>query len=1329
MNLMNNYILTLAYRIKQISNSKSFLRSKRFIWSLNFLGIFHIIGTYDETSAQVIVIEPALELINSEMVDQDDMCIWIHPDNRSLSTIISSDKDADKLFVYDLSGNLLQEVDVDDEVPGNIDIRYNFPLGGQPTDIVGYNRRDGSEIVIYKVDPSTRELSFVGNFESFNNYGFCLYKSPVTGKYYGFISDNSSDISQYELSDDNNDGIIECTLVRQMSNGSGNTEGMVADDETGILYAGNENDGIYKFDAEPDSSTNRVLVAQTGTNGLTSNVEGLTIYYAANGEGYLIASSQGSDDYKIYERKAPHNFIKTVGITGVGVTDGIDVTNVSLGTAFPFGIFLAHDGTGVHDIAVCLWEDFILDIDTAYWNPRNNNFAPDPPSNLAAATISQTQIDLVWTDNSDNEGGFRIERKLSSGGTYNEIATVTSSVTIYQDITLTSNTEYCYRVRAYNTSGNSEYSNEDCAATNPIPGFSGHWKLDEGSGTTIIDASGSGNDGAVIGSPVWVTGIDGQALDLDGTNDYALVADDASLDIVNAITLAAWIKPEEIESQSIIKKAILGTTNGYELSLSHNGRAYFRINEAASGDTYRINATSSYPIDGNTWMHIACTYDGTNIRIYVNGVENAIEVPCTISISENTLDLGIGAQPDGSDRFQGTLDDLQVYSFALSDSQILSLATFQLEIPILDSPEDGALEIVIPPTLTWFESANATSYQLQVSTNYNFSSIVFDQGGISETSYLAAAELTINTTYYWRVRSSNSIWMSEWSAVWSFTTSSEVSNGAGFTVNFDGTSDYVVVPDNISLDLGASATIEAWIKPLSAGTQRIVFKLDGSNGYEFFLSSSGSSFPRKVSFRINDGARINSTTLYPTNGTWIHVAATYNGTYMNLFINGIQEGGNVSSANIGTTNTSDLIIGRDPQGMYYFNGAIDEVRIWNVARSINDIRTNMCRKLSGSENGLVGYWRFDETNSNIMSDKTGLNHGNLFTDFDGNEHSWSGAPLGDASAYDYNGTDGYSTFLSSTDGDDITAATTSGTITGIQVYRVDDNSFRNNSTVPAGFTVSPERYWGVKVIGSGSPTYSLVYNYEGHPGFIDENALELVRRDNIADNSWEDAAAILNIALNTLTTAGTGTEYALATTAVEPLPVELNSFSAAVIREGIKLKWQTQTEVSNYGFEIERNDPSPNPLPGGEQKGWVKIGFVEGHGNSNSPKNYSFIDVNVTAGKYAYRLKQIDTDGKFEYSKIIEINFGSAAKFELSQNYPNPFNPVTTISFSVPEASEVKLTIYNILGEEVASLVNGFKETGVHTVDFNASQFNSGFYIYRLEAGKFVQVKKMMLVK
>ncbi len=292
--------------------------------------VFITVNTY----AQVTV-NPTLVLNAPGIADQDDVTIWIHPTDKSLSTIISSDKDANKLFVHDLEGNVLQTVDVAGQTPGNIDVRYNFSLASELTDIVAYNRRSGSsEIVVYKVDQDTRELSLVGSFSSASNYGFCLYKSPVTGKYYGFVSSTSSIISQYEISDNNNDGIIEGTFARQMSNGSGNTEGMVADDETGILYAANETSGIYKFDAEPGGSSNSTLVAQTGVNGLTSNVEGLSIYYASGGEGYIIASSQGSNNFKVYERQDPHNFVNTVEVTGVGSTDGICVTNVSLGTSF-----------------------------------------------------------------------------------------------------------------------------------------------------------------------------------------------------------------------------------------------------------------------------------------------------------------------------------------------------------------------------------------------------------------------------------------------------------------------------------------------------------------------------------------------------------------------------------------------------------------------------------------------------------------------------------------------------------------------------------------------------------------------------------------------------------------------------------------------------------------------------------------------------------------------------------------------------------------------------------------------------------------------------------
>jgi hypothetical protein len=187
------------------------------------------------------------------------------------------------------------------------------------------------------------------------------------------------------------------------------------------------------------------------------------------------------------------------------------------------------------------------------------------------------------------------------------------------------------------------------------------------------------------------------------------------------------------------------------------------------------------------------------------------------------------------------------------------------------------------------------------------------------------------------------------------------------------------------------------------------------------------------------------------------------------------------------------------------------------------------------------------------------------------------------------------------------------------------------------------------------------------------------------------------------------------------MPVELTSFSASVIGNTVKLIWKTATEVNNYGFEILRQAQ--------DDKDWTKIGFVNGNGNSNSPKSYSFTDRDVNTGKYNYRLKQMDNDGTFEYSKTVEADFGVPTKFELNQNFPNPFNPTTTISYDLPDAANVKLTIFNILGQEIKILVDGFREAGVHTITFDADDLDSGLYIYKLQAGSQVQTKKMTLIK
>lgn len=186
------------------------------------------------------------------------------------------------------------------------------------------------------------------------------------------------------------------------------------------------------------------------------------------------------------------------------------------------------------------------------------------------------------------------------------------------------------------------------------------------------------------------------------------------------------------------------------------------------------------------------------------------------------------------------------------------------------------------------------------------------------------------------------------------------------------------------------------------------------------------------------------------------------------------------------------------------------------------------------------------------------------------------------------------------------------------------------------------------------------------------------------------------------------------------LPVELISFSAYTNNKTVNLSWRTATEVNNYGFEILRSAQNDK---------WEKIGFVNGHGNSNSPKNYSFTDEPYGGKVFKYRLKQIDFDGAFEYSDEVTAVFEDVTTFELEQNYPNPFNPSTKISYTIPQRSNVKLRVYNMLAQLEAELVNDSQEAGHYQVIFNGSNLPSGTYFYKLEAGKFVQVKKFLLVK
>ena len=192
-----------------------------------------------------------------------------------------------------------------------------------------------------------------------------------------------------------------------------------------------------------------------------------------------------------------------------------------------------------------------------------------------------------------------------------------------------------------------------------------------------------------------------------------------------------------------------------------------------------------------------------------------------------------------------------------------------------------------------------------------------------------------------------------------------------------------------------------------------------------------------------------------------------------------------------------------------------------------------------------------------------------------------------------------------------------------------------------------------------------------------------------------------------------------------PVPVELISFTSEVKEDVVTLFWQTATETNNQGFEILRFAQNDNI-------GWERIGFVEGKGTTTEIQSYSFTD-KPEPGKYKYRLKQIDFDGTFEYSQEIEVEVKAPNVFSLEQNYPNPFNPSTVISYQLPENGNVTLKVYDVLGNEVATLVDEYRQSGKYEVEFNSSSIkhlpSSGIYFYQLKAGNYIETKKMILLK
>lgn len=329
--------------------------------------------------------------------DTDDVCIWVHPTDPAASRIIAADKKNGALLAFDLAGRQVQELR--DGEMNNVDIRYGFPLGDAHVALVTASDRTDDSIAIYAVDARGVLKNVAATAaHTLQAYGACMYRSPRTGDYYYFVNAKSGAMEQWLLRDDGHGRVAARRMERILRLGS-QPEGCVADDELGRVYLGEEGKGIWRFDAEPDGSAEGTLVARAEGDDahLVPDVEGLTIYHAADGAGYLIASSQGDSTYAVFRREGDNDYVGRFAIVdgpkidGTQDSDGIDVVNLPLGDEFPDGLFVSHDGSntgpgGKVNVKLVPWGVIAkacgLTVDTQGWDPRH---VPPPARSDAPA--------------------------------------------------------------------------------------------------------------------------------------------------------------------------------------------------------------------------------------------------------------------------------------------------------------------------------------------------------------------------------------------------------------------------------------------------------------------------------------------------------------------------------------------------------------------------------------------------------------------------------------------------------------------------------------------------------------------------------------------------------------------------------------------------------------------------------------------------------------------------------------------------------------------------------------------------------------------------------
>ena len=919
---------------------------------------------------------------------------------------------------------------------------------------------------------------------------------------------------------------------------------------------------------------------------------------------------------------------------------------------------------------------------------------------------------------------------------------------------------------------------QEAQMTNCPSSLISYWKLDETSGNVYSDYAGS-NNATSTNTPIPSLGRVNGAQQFNGTSNRITIAANPDYDwnASSSFTFEAWIK--HVAVAYTVNEYIVGRKDNSNLlsaKLQLTPQILWGVRSKLGNESYELFGPNLYD---NTWHHVVGVKDGTlnQLRLYVDGtLIGSVSASYTSGFDSPTAPITIGWKDLTGDEsyFEGSIDEVAVYGEALSASTISQhylnglqnlgyclIQTQNTPPSISSSPNTSAIagqqysydvDASGNPSPTHLLTTAPSGMSINSSTGLiqwtptstgSFNVSVKAANGVSPDatqSYTLTVQgnqtggCSPNLISYWKLDETSGNIFADYVGTNNASTTNRPTSITG-RVNsgqqFNGTSNYLGAPRIASYDFGVntSFTFEAWIKHVSGsylGEEIIVERKAPNSNLAVNLKFAGT---RTISFSARNLAgevftATGTTVLYDNN--WHHVVGVRDAVtnQLKVYVDGILER-TVSAVYTGgfASATEGISIGwRNSTEDKFFNGSLDEVAIYNSALDASSITQHY-------NNGLVnlGYCQVLTAPAIVTVPSTSVELGQMYVyDVDASGvpdpiYSLVTAPSG----MTIDSISGFIEWTPSAIGDYPLTVKASNGVTpdatqsfSIYVYQL--------IQAPSNLTAA------LSTIDSNNVKLAWEDNSINESGFVIERKMG----DSLSVEPYTILGAVLadvityedtTVADTTLYTyrvyalnADTISDYSNQAEIVSAVPVEFTLFTATLIGGEVLLEWETATETNNIGFTVQRSNDGAR---------YIDLGFVNGKGTTTNKSLYNFIDNSVLSGKYFYRLKQIDFDGTLNYSKSVYADLGQVNNFSLEQNYPNPFNPSTKIRFAVPLNSRVRITIYNQLGEIIAQPVDNYYDAGAHEVEVDMKNLASGIYFYKISAGPFSEMKKMVLAK